>query len=74
MTGFAHSGWGLEVRSQALPNYEMTAVDGSGANEFIGDVTEPGAVDFMSRRQPPHPRAPNSWTHVPSLGFPTLIR
>jgi hypothetical protein len=35
----SHSGWGLETRSQDLPNYEMPDFDGIGANEFIVDVT-----------------------------------
>ena len=33
VVGFAHSGWGLQVRS-TLPNYEMPAFDGIGANEY----------------------------------------
>ena len=47
VVGFAHSGWGLEVRSKELPNYEMPAFDGIGANEFIVDVTHPDTVDFI---------------------------
>ena len=48
VVGFAHSGWGLEVKSSELPNYEMPGFDGIGANEFIVDVTHPEAVDFIS--------------------------
>ena len=41
VVGFAHSGWGLEVMSKDLPNYEMPGFDGIGANEYIVDVTHP---------------------------------
>ena len=47
VVGFAHSGWGLEVKDTTLPNYEMPPFDGIGANEYIVDVTH-DAVDFIS--------------------------
>src|SRR5262245_4018202 len=46
VVGFAHSGWGLEVKSSELPNYEIPGFDGIGANELIVDVTHPDTVDF----------------------------
>ncbi len=73
VVGFAHSGWGLEVRSQALPNYEMPAFDGIGANEFIVDVTQPGAVDFISAGDTPYVWELNIWYHVLNAGFRTRI-
>ncbi len=73
VVGFAHSGWGLEVRSQALPNYEMPAFDGIGANEFIVDVTEPNAVDFISAGDTPYVWELNIWYHVLNAGFRTRI-
>jgi len=47
VTGFAHSGSGLQVKSRDLPNYEMPNFDGIGANEYIMDVTH-DVVDFIS--------------------------
>jgi hypothetical protein len=73
VAGFAHSGWGLEVRSRDLPNYEMPAFDGIGANEFIVDVTHPGAVDFISAGDTPHIWELNIWYHTLNAGFRTRI-
>jgi hypothetical protein len=73
VTGFAHSGWGLEVRSKDLPNYEMPAFDGIGANEFIVDVTHPGAVDFISAGDTPYVWELNIWYHTLNAGFRTRI-
>jgi hypothetical protein len=73
VVGFAHSGWGLEVKSRELPNYEMPAFDGIGANEFIVDVTHPGAVDFISAGDTPHIWELNIWYHTLNAGFRTRI-
>lgn len=73
VVGFAHSGWGLEVRSKDLPNYEMPAFDGIGANEYIVDVTHPGAVDFISAGDTPHIWELNIWYHTLNAGFRTRI-
>jgi hypothetical protein len=73
VVGFAHSGWGLEVRSKALPNYDMPAFDGIGANEFIVDVTHPDAVDFISAGDTPHIWELNIWYHTLNAGFRTRI-
>jgi hypothetical protein len=73
VAGFAHSGWGLEVSSRELPNYEMPAFDGIGANEFIVDVTRPGAVDFISAGDTPPVWELNIWYHVLNAGFRTRI-
>ncbi len=73
VAGFAHSGWGLEVRSKDLPNYEVPAFDGIGANEFIVDVTHPGAVDFISAGDTPHIWELNIWYHTLNAGFRTRI-
>lgn len=73
VVGFAHSGWGLEVRSKGLPNYEMPAFDGIGANEFIVDVTHPDAVDFISAGDTPHIWELNIWYHTLNAGFRTRI-
>jgi len=73
VTGFAHSGWGLEVRSRDLPNYEMPGFDGIGANEFIVDVTHPNTVDFISAGDTPYVWELNIWYHTLNVGFRTRI-
>jgi hypothetical protein len=73
VVGFAHSGWGLATKSSDLPNYDMPAFDGIGANEYIVDVTEPGAVDFISAVDTPFPWELNIWYHTLNVGFRTRI-
>src|SRR4026209_2069114 len=71
VVGFAHSGWGLEVKRRTLPNYDMPAFDGIGANEFIVDVTHPNTVDFISAGDTPHIWELNIWYHTLNAGFRT---
>jgi hypothetical protein len=73
VVGFAHSGWGLEVRGSELPNYEMPGFDGIGANEFIVDVTHPDTVDFISAGDTPYVWELNVWYHTLNAGFRTRI-
>ena len=82
VTGPAHSGWGLEVDSAELPNYDIPPFSGIGANEFIVDVTHevPGpdgklvrAVDFISTVDTPYPWELNIWYHTLNVGFRTRI-
>jgi hypothetical protein len=82
LTGPAHSGWGLEVRSPELPSYIVPPFDGIGANEYIVDVTHevPGpdgnpvrAVDFMSTVDTPYVWELNMWYHTLNVGFRTRI-
>src|SRR5215472_12776650 len=73
VTGFAHSGFGLEVKTSELPNYEMPAFDSIGANEYIVDVTNPGAVDFISTMDTPYVWELNIWYHTLNVGFRTRI-
>jgi hypothetical protein len=72
VVGFAHSGWGLEVKTDALPNYEMPKFDGIGANEFIVDVTH-NAVDFISTIDTPSVWELNIWYHTLNSGFRTRV-
>jgi hypothetical protein len=73
LAGFAHSGWGLEVKSKEIPNYEVPGFDSIGANEYIVDVTYPGAVDFISTMDTPYPSELNIWYHTLNVGFRTRI-
>ena len=74
VTGYAHSGWGLAPLKPtlALPNYEMPAYDGIGANEYVVTVTH-GAVDFISAGDTPYPWELNIWYHTLNCGFRTAI-
>ena len=72
LTGFAHSGWGLLVKSTELPNYEVPAFDSIGANEYIMDVTH-DAVDFISTMDTPYLSELNIWYHTLNVGFRTRV-
>jgi hypothetical protein len=72
-TGYAHSGWGLQIADTRIPSDEVPAFDGIGANEFIVTVTEPGLVDFISAVDTPWPWELNIWYHVLNAGFRTRI-
>jgi len=82
VTGPAHSGWGLRVSTEDLPNYEVPEFDGIGANEYIVDVTHrvPGpdgelvpAVDFLSMCDTPPVWELNIWYHTLNAGFRTRV-
>jgi hypothetical protein len=72
VAGFAHTGWGLQVKSRELPNYEMPPFDGIGANEYIVDVTH-DAVDFISAIDTPYVHELNIWYHTLNCGFRTRL-
>ena len=72
VVGFAHSGWGLEVKTDKLPNYEVPAFDGIGANEYIVDVAH-DAVDFISAVDTPSIWELNIWYHTLNSGFRTRV-
>ncbi len=72
ITGFAHSGLGLQVSSSELPNYEMPNFDGIGANEYIMDVTH-DVVDFISTADTPFVAELNIWYHTLNCGFRTRV-
>ena len=73
LAGFAHSGLGLEVKSKEIPNYEIPGFDSIGANEYVVDVTYPGAVDFISTMDTPYPSELNIWYHTLNVGFRTRV-
>jgi hypothetical protein len=80
--GPAHSGWGLEVDTDELPNYIVPPFTGIGANEYIVDVSHqvPGpdgklvpAVDFLSTVDTPYVWELNMWYQTLNVGFRTRI-
>jgi hypothetical protein len=82
VSGPAHSGWGLAVPGDALPNYAIPPYDGIGADEYIVDVTHnvPGpdgklspAVDFMSTVDTPSVWELNMWYQTLNCGYRTRI-
>ncbi len=68
VTGFSHSGFGLQVKSLELPTLEMPPFDGIGANEYIVDVAH-DAVDFISAVDTPAQWELNIWYHTLNCGF-----
>ncbi|HEY1165091.1 MAG TPA: CehA/McbA family metallohydrolase [Chitinophaga sp.] len=74
VTGYAHSGWGLEPTQPAkgLPNDVLPKMDGIGANEYVVTVTE-GLVDFYSAGDTPAPWELNMWYHTLNCGFRTRL-
>lgn len=73
IAGFAHSGWGLQEKGTKLPNYDVPAFDGIGANEYIVDVTYPGTVDFISAGDTPYAWELNIWYQTLNVGFRTRL-
>ena len=72
VVGYAHSGLGLEVKTDKLPNYEMPLFDGIGANEYIVAVTQ-GLVDFISTMDTAPNWELNIWYHTLNCGYHTRI-
>ena len=72
IVGFSHSGWGLEVPGNELPNYNLPPFDGIGANEYIVDVCH-DAVDFISTVDTPAVWELNIWYHTLNCGYTCRI-
>src|SRR5438045_2973789 len=72
VTGFAHSGWGLGLKKEALPTDELPPFDGIGANEYIVSVTQ-NLVDFISTIDTPYAWELNIWYHTLNVGYRTRI-
>lgn len=72
VTGYAHSGLGLETKTDVLPNYEMPRFDGIGANEYIVAVTQ-NLVDFISAVDTPPTWELNIWYHTLNCGYRTRV-
>ncbi len=74
LTGYAHSGWGLEPMqpTMQLPNDIVPKMDGIGANEYVVTVTK-NLVDFYSAGDTPAPWELNMWYHSLNCGFRTKL-
>jgi hypothetical protein len=74
VTGYAHSGYGLEPMepTDELPNYVTPKMDSNGAQEYIVAVTR-GIVDFLSVGNTPYQWSLNMWYHTLNVGFRTHI-
>lgn len=72
VTGYAHSGWGLQYKDQRVFSYEMPPFDGIGANEYVVSVTH-GLADFISTVDTPFPNELNIWYHTLNAGYRTRI-
>jgi hypothetical protein len=82
VVGPAHSGWGLQVKTNQLPNYVIPPYDGIGADEYIVDVTHEiagpdgklgPADDFMSTIDTPYVWELNMWYQTLNCGYRTRI-
>lgn len=80
--GPAHSGFGINMNLDALPNYEVPPYNSIGANEYVVDVTHmvegPNgttvpAVDFISTGDTWPVAELNMWYHTLNAGFQTRI-
>ncbi|MEX2188213.1 MAG: CehA/McbA family metallohydrolase [Pirellulales bacterium] len=72
VVGFSHSGWGLQVPGDQLPNYNMPKFDGIGANEYIVNVTH-DVCDFISAVDTPSVWELNIWYHTLNCGYTCRI-
>ncbi len=72
VTGYAHAGVGLWAGTTDLPNHEMPAFNGIGANDFIVTLPE-GLVDFISTCNFPPAAEMNIWYHTLNVGLRSSI-
>ncbi len=72
VTGFSHSGFGLQIPEEELPSYVVPPYDGIGANEYVVDVTH-DVVDFLSAVDTPAHWELNVWYHTLNCGFRTRL-
>lgn len=72
VVGYSHSGWGLEIPGEYLPNYNLPRFDGIGANEYIVTVTQ-DVCDFISAVDTPAVWELNIWYHTLNAGFTARI-
>lgn len=68
VAGYAHCGFGMQVDSTELPNYDIPPMDSIGTQEAIVDVTH-GVVDFLSGCDTQPAAELNAWYHMLNCGF-----
>lgn len=73
VTGYTHSGWGLQVMDTRIPSLQLPGFDGIGANEYIVDVTRPGLIDFIAGGDTPPVWELSIWYHTLNVGYRTKI-
>ena len=72
VVGFSHSGWGLQVPGDHLPNFNMPRFDGIGANEYVVDVCH-NVCDFISSVDTPIVWELAIWYHTLNCGYDCRI-
>lgn len=72
VVGYSHSGWGLKLPTDDLPNYNMPPFDGIGANEYVVDVVH-DVCDFISAVDTPSVWELNVWYHTLNCGYTCRI-
>jgi hypothetical protein len=72
VVGYTHSGWGLALKEEKLPSYEMPPFDGIGANEYVVSVTH-GLTDVFSTVDTPYAWELNAWYHTLNVGYRARI-
>jgi len=72
ITGYTHSGFGLAIKEEKLPSYEMPLFDGIGANEYVVSVTH-GLADVLSTVDTPYAWELNVWYHALNVGYRTRV-
>ncbi|QDU28590.1 hypothetical protein ETAA8_36930 [Anatilimnocola aggregata] len=72
VVGFSHSGWGLMVPGDQLPNYNLPPYDSIGANEYVVDVVH-DVCDFISAVDTPIVWELNVWYHTLNCGYTCRI-
>lgn len=72
VVGFSHSGWGLQVPGNEIPNYNVPKYDGIGANEYVVDVVH-DVCDFISAVDTPIVWELNVWYHTLNCGYECRI-
>jgi len=67
LVGYSHCGFGMEVASTELPNYEIPPMNSIGTQEAIVDVTH-DVTDFLSGCDTPPIAELNAWYHMLNCG------